>query len=187
MPRLPIVGDDDGIWGQILIDYLLQAHDANGDIKAGAVTKASIGLANVDNTSDDDKPVSTATQTALDGKAAATRSIATSGSLTGGGNLTADRTISLVNDNATPGNRKYYGTNVSGTKGDHDLPSGGVLAGPAYHSMCDANWGSTYGSFTSDSGHTFHWVRANPAYDIQTCSLDRGVISLGYLRSLPHI
>lgn len=37
---------------------------ANGDY-----TKAQVGLANVDNTSDANKPVSTATQTALDGKA----------------------------------------------------------------------------------------------------------------------
>lgn len=35
----------------------------------GNVTKASIGLGNVDNTSDADKPISTATQTALNGKA----------------------------------------------------------------------------------------------------------------------
>ncbi len=34
-----------------------------------ALTKSSVGLANVDNTSDDNKPVSTATQTALDLKA----------------------------------------------------------------------------------------------------------------------
>lgn len=33
------------------------------------ITKANIGLGNVDNTSDEDKPVSTATQTALNGKA----------------------------------------------------------------------------------------------------------------------
>lgn len=48
--------------------------------KTGVVTlaKADVGLANVDNTSDANKPVSTATQTALDGKAASvhTHSIA---------------------------------------------------------------------------------------------------------------
>jgi hypothetical protein len=53
------------------------------------------------------------------------RNINTSGSLTGGGNLTADRTLQLVNDNATPGNSQYYGTNSSGTKGYYALPSGG--------------------------------------------------------------
>lgn len=42
--------------------------------KTGAVTlvKGDVGLGNVDNTSDADKPVSTATQTALDGKASET-------------------------------------------------------------------------------------------------------------------
>ena len=38
----------------------------------GALTKSSVGLANVDNTSDANKPVSTATQTALDAKASNT-------------------------------------------------------------------------------------------------------------------
>ncbi|MEO5690728.1 MAG: hypothetical protein ABIQ64_00910 [Candidatus Saccharimonadales bacterium] len=37
-------------------------------------TKSTVGLANVDNTSDVNKPVSTATQTALSGKAATTHS-----------------------------------------------------------------------------------------------------------------
>jgi len=38
-------------------------------IATGAVTKTMVGLSNVDNTADADKPVSTATQTALDAKA----------------------------------------------------------------------------------------------------------------------
>lgn len=44
--------------------------------KTGVVTlaKGDVGLGNVDNTSDANKPVSTATQTALNGKAAATHS-----------------------------------------------------------------------------------------------------------------
>jgi hypothetical protein len=41
-----------------------------GDKAWATLDKASVGLANVDNTSDAAKPVSTATQTALDGKAA---------------------------------------------------------------------------------------------------------------------
>lgn len=40
----------------------------NGEVGVVVLNKAHIGLANVDNTSDADKPVSTATQTALDGK-----------------------------------------------------------------------------------------------------------------------
>ena len=47
--------------------------DAKADI-SHTHTKAQIGLGNVDNTSDADKPISTATQTALGGKAAASHS-----------------------------------------------------------------------------------------------------------------
>ncbi len=63
--------------------------------RTGAVTlaKADVGLANVDNTSDASKPVSTATQTALNAKADGSRQIATGTGLTGGGSLAADRTI----------------------------------------------------------------------------------------------
>lgn len=113
MARLPIVDGDDGQWGDILNDFLLQAHNSNGTIrntgivaskytKPGSgipktdltsaiqtsleladssvqdvnghsgpnvtVTKNDITLGNVDNTSDADKPISTATQSALDSK-----------------------------------------------------------------------------------------------------------------------
>lgn len=64
--------------------------------KTGAVTlvKADVGLANVDNTSDANKPVSTAQQTALDGKVNTTVTVSAGTGLTGGGDLTANRTIS---------------------------------------------------------------------------------------------
>ena len=51
------------------------ADNANNYVHPGSgtnphgTTKADIGLGNVDNTSDTNKPISTATQTALDGKA----------------------------------------------------------------------------------------------------------------------
>lgn len=44
-------------------------------------------------------------------------------SVTGGGNLSANRTFSLVNDSLAPGSDRYYGTNAAGTKGWHNLPS----------------------------------------------------------------
>lgn len=37
MPRLPQPGSDDGQWGEILNDFLLQSHDASGDLKPGVV------------------------------------------------------------------------------------------------------------------------------------------------------
>lgn len=120
MGRLPSPGQDSGVWGEILNEYLQQSHTSAGDLKPGTVgadqlksqsvttqaiapntvteaqlsapvqskinaqalvtsvnTKqgnvviepSDIGLGNVSNTSDAQKPVSTATQTALNAKA----------------------------------------------------------------------------------------------------------------------
>lgn len=51
------------------------------------------------------------------GAVADTRSILTTNSLTGGGDLSADRTLQLVNDSGAPGANQHYGTNGAGTKG----------------------------------------------------------------------
>lgn len=48
------------------------------DKVAGGISKSKVGLGNVDNTSDANKPISTATQTALDGKAASSHTHALS-------------------------------------------------------------------------------------------------------------
>ena len=53
------------------------------------------------------------------------RSVATQHSITGGGDLSADRTLALVNDTASPGNNKVYGTDGSGARGWKDDPAGG--------------------------------------------------------------
>jgi hypothetical protein len=76
-----------------------------------------------------------------------TRNINTTGSITGGGNLSADRTLQLVNDNASPGNSFYYGTNGSGTKGFFALPTGG--GGEANTA---SNAGGAFGLFKQKSG-----------------------------------
>lgn len=78
MARLPVPGSDDGKWGQILNEYLSQSLSDDGDlkpqtvgsehIKAGAITPEMIGLENVDNTSDINKPISTAVANALGSK-----------------------------------------------------------------------------------------------------------------------
>ena len=65
--------DSDTDYWQLLVsgsDVTGVKGDAEADYREGNVniTKANIGLGNVDNTSDADKPVSTAQQTALDGK-----------------------------------------------------------------------------------------------------------------------
>jgi hypothetical protein len=79
MARLPTPGSDQGTWGNILNEYLLESHNPDGTIKAGAVpvssvagktgnvslVKADVGLENVDNTSDANKPVSAAQSSAI--------------------------------------------------------------------------------------------------------------------------
>ena len=42
MARLPQPGGDTGEWGQILNDYLSQAHAADGSLKAGIVTPSQL-------------------------------------------------------------------------------------------------------------------------------------------------
>jgi hypothetical protein len=60
-----------------------------------ALAKGDVGLGNVDNTSDTNKPVSTAQQTALNAKADNTRTISTTAPLTGGGDLSVNRTLAV--------------------------------------------------------------------------------------------
>lgn len=65
--------------------------------RTGAVTltKSDVGLSNVDNTSDVNKPVSTAQQTALNLKADKSITISAGTGLTGGGDLSAARTLTV--------------------------------------------------------------------------------------------
>ena len=132
MPRLPQPGADDGQWGDILNDFLLQSHATDGNLNSGVVgtsniqdssvteakldaaaqtklnqtapvtsvntqtgdvtiAKADVGLGNVDNTADADKPVSTTQQAAIDAKADSATTITGTQSLTGGGDLSTDR------------------------------------------------------------------------------------------------
>lgn len=60
------------------------------------LVKADVGLSNVDNTSDAGKPVSIAQQAALDAKADETIMIGGSGLVTGGGDLTVNRTLTVT-------------------------------------------------------------------------------------------
>ena len=60
-------------------------------------TKSDVGLGNLDNTADADKPVTTAETTALNAIVPSTRTVSAGTGLTGGGTLEADRTISINN------------------------------------------------------------------------------------------
>lgn len=73
-------------------DAVTSVNGYNGPVVLG---KQDVGLGAVDNTSDAAKPVSAATQAALDAKAPAARKIVAGTGLTGGGDLTTDRTLSV--------------------------------------------------------------------------------------------
>ncbi|HYH74379.1 MAG TPA: hypothetical protein VD735_00300 [Candidatus Saccharimonadales bacterium] len=102
MARLPVPGSDENEWGDVLNEYLKKEHNTDGTHNLPAllqvpavsgkvlasdtgsttgtawqtVTKASVGLAQVDNTSDADKPVSTAQQAAIDQKVSKSTAVA---------------------------------------------------------------------------------------------------------------
>lgn len=89
--------------------------------KTGAVTlvKADVGLSNVDNTSDANKPISTATQTALDAKQVA-GSYATSSDLTTGlagkANSSHTHTTSQISDATTTGRAVLVATDAAAAR-----------------------------------------------------------------------
>ena len=79
--------------GKVLNDNI-NVHKDNID-NPHDVTKAQVGLSSVDNTTDLDKPVSTAQQTALNLKVDKAKQVIAGNGLTGGGDLSADRTLNV--------------------------------------------------------------------------------------------
>lgn len=96
----------------------LTSHASNKTNPHG-VTKAQVGLGNVDNTSDANKPVSTATQTALDGKVPTTRKV-------NGKALSADITLSNTDVGAAASSHAHSTTDI--TSGTLPLARGGTGA-----------------------------------------------------------
>lgn len=76
MARLPIPGSDNEVWGGILNDFLTVEHNSDGTLKLR-------------------------TDTALTSKAEASRQIIAGTGLTGGGDLTVNRTLSVADDSTT--------------------------------------------------------------------------------------
>lgn len=83
----------------------IDAHIASNS-NPHSVTKAQVGLGSADNTSDINKPISTATQVALNAKVDKTTTISAGAGLTGGGDLSANRVISLEDSGALAGQYK---------------------------------------------------------------------------------
>ena len=86
---------------QTQIDAKAPSADPTFTGTVSGVTKAHVGLGNVDNTSDADKPVSTATQTALDAKLASSTAASTYAPLSGAtftGNVEVDGNLVVDGD-----------------------------------------------------------------------------------------
>ena len=128
--------------------YLYYASD--GLWKNRALTKTQVGLANVDNTSDANKPISSATQTALDNRSV---SIASAGSVsitiaaTGSGNLQSLSGHSFtINEALMP-----VGATIT-INGMTERPTGGSGVGGLSY---DINGVKRY--YTTPSGHQYQY------------------------------
>lgn len=84
---------DDWVMLVIAEDAVTSVNGHQGIIVLG---KSDVGLGNVDNTSDVNKPVSSATQSALDAKVPNVRKVQAGTGLSGGGDLSADRTLAVA-------------------------------------------------------------------------------------------
>ncbi len=80
---------------QYATDSDLAGHTGNTS-NPHSVTKTQVGLGSVDNTADASKPVSTAQAASIATKAASSITIGTTAPLAGGGNLTANRTLTIA-------------------------------------------------------------------------------------------
>jgi hypothetical protein len=146
MSRLPNPGADSGSWGDILNDFLTQSHNADGTLKSSAVsaTGAASDSAVVHNTGAEtiagvktfssapvvpssSFPESAVTNltTDLAAKVPDARTVTAGTGLTGGGDLSADRTLSVSNDSTTQKVRISKAGTLTGTRQELNLIEGG--------------------------------------------------------------
>jgi hypothetical protein len=109
-----------------------------------------------------------------------TRQVLTSQSLSGGGDLSVDRTLTLNGDSASPGNTMLYGTNASGVKGWYSQPTG-LTGPPAGFNYWPATVGGTVNALTLTNsppltslinGTTFTFPTLGSNTGAVTCNVD---------------
>jgi hypothetical protein len=130
-------------WGNAVAADLVEIHELlagvgspvlsiNGETGAVVLDSDDVGLGNVDNTSDAAKPISDATQAALDLKVPTARTISTTPPLTGGGDLTTNRILAVDPfSSSTPGVAPASGggsTNFLRADGTWAAPPGGAAS-----------------------------------------------------------
>lgn len=131
------------------------------------LSKSDVGLSNVDNTSDLNKPISTATQTALNGKVDTTRTISTTSPLSGGGDLSANRTLSIadaVADGATKGAAAFTASDFNSASGviSIDYTNGQKATSSQPGFLTAADW-TTFNTKVSSDYFTLRFNIANVA------------------------
>ena len=125
------------------------------DTEWTTIDKAFVGLGNVDNTSDLNKPISTATQTALNAKVDSSTNIFTASPLIGGGDLTASRTVGITQAGAlTDGYLSSADWNAFNSKqpaGNYitDLTGDVIATGPGIATANLSNTGVSAGSYSN--------------------------------------
>ena len=128
-----------------------------------SLTSADVGLGSVDNTTDAAKPVSTATQTSLDAKADKTTTVTGTGALSGGGDLSANRTLDVANDGITNAklanvpSPSFKGRSALGTGDPEDLLPSQVAAylpdfAPSYAKGVVTGPATATGKYLKDDG-----------------------------------
>jgi hypothetical protein len=95
--------------------------DQQGRVTSAGSTTATVTWSNVSGT-----PTTLAGYGITDA-VPSTRSVTGIYSISGGGALTSDVQLSLINDTTSPGLAKYYGTDATGTKGWYQLGQGGTV------------------------------------------------------------
>ena len=143
----------------------------NGKTGVVVIDKSDVGLGNVDNTSDADKPVSTATQTALDGKLNLSGGTMSGAIAMGSNKITG---LATPTNDADASTKKYVDDQISGLgtllefKGtvatESDLPLSGMSKGDVYIVTTDnSEW-----VWTSDSatGTIADYEKLGPTIDL---------------------
>lgn len=129
-----ITGADPSIlagWTQVVypVSPVTSVAGRTGDVTLSSSDISGLGNAATRNVGTAAGTVAAGDDSRITGAVQGSRSIATQHSLTGGGDLTGNRTLALVGDTASPGNSKVYGTDASGNRGWFDQSTGGGTPG----------------------------------------------------------
>lgn len=135
-------------------------------ISVTGLTKASVGLGNVDNTSDANKPISTATQSALDGK---------QNKLTAGANIT----ISDTNEISATDTKYTAGANISISNANAIAVTGVYTSEETDELLADKADKTAVDNINTALNSKADKATTLAGYDISDAKIENGTITLG--------